>query len=85
MDSPPVGRELPAQLSFSTWRVNDYDLQIQHNEAVALACDYLGVTRTRADSYFDGSYRLPAPRAGASVAVRVIDMLGEEAVVVKPV
>ena len=45
----------PAQLSFSTWRVNDYDLQIQHNEAVALACDYLGVTRTRADSYFDGT------------------------------
>ena len=45
----------PAQLSFSTWRVNDYDLQIQHNEAVALACEYLGVTRTRADSYFDGT------------------------------
>jgi len=58
--SPQAGRgqevkEQPAQLSFSTWRVNDYDLQIQHNEAVALACDYLGVTRTRADSYFDGT------------------------------
>ncbi len=28
----------PAQLGFSTWRVNDYDLHIQHNEAVELAC-----------------------------------------------
>lgn len=45
----------PCQLSFSTWRVNDYDLQIQHNEAVELACQHLGVTRTRTDSYFDGT------------------------------
>ncbi|MET0107204.1 MAG: site-specific DNA-methyltransferase, partial [Sedimenticola sp.] len=50
-DSEPC----PAQLSFATLRVNDYDLQIQHNEAVQLACEYMGVTRTRADSYFDGS------------------------------
>ena len=50
-DAPPM----PAQFSFTTWRVNDYDLQIQHNEAVQLACEYMGVTRTRADSYFDGS------------------------------
>lgn len=48
-------KRLPSQLGFSTWRVNDYDLQIQHNEAVQLACDYMGVTRTRADSYFDGT------------------------------
>ena len=34
--------------------MNDYDLQIQHNEAVELACEHLGVTRTRNDSYFDG-------------------------------
>lgn len=45
----------PAQLSFSTWRVNDYDLQIQHNEAVELACDHLGITRTRTDPFFDGT------------------------------
>ncbi len=45
----------PAQLAFSVWRVNDYDLQIQHNEAVELACDHLGVTRTRNDSFFDGT------------------------------
>jgi DNA modification methylase len=42
------------QLSFTTWRVNDYDLQIQHNEAVELASQHLGVTRTRTDPYFDG-------------------------------
>lgn len=50
-DSP----ELPCQLNFTTWRVNDYDLQIQHNEAVELACQHLGVTRTRTDSFFDGT------------------------------
>lgn len=44
----------PAQLGFTHWRVNDYDLAIQHNEAVNLACDYLGVERLRNDAYFDG-------------------------------
>ena len=48
--SPP-----PAQLSFTTWRVNDYDLQVQHNEAVNLACDHLGVERSKADPFFDGT------------------------------
>jgi adenine-specific DNA-methyltransferase len=47
-------RPLPAQLGFTVWRVNDYDLQIQHNEAVNLACDYIGVERKRSDAYFDG-------------------------------
>jgi hypothetical protein len=45
----------PAQLGFTVWRVNDYDLQIQHNEAVALACEHLGVERTRTDRFFDGT------------------------------
>jgi DNA modification methylase len=49
-DAPP----LPCQLAFTTWRVNDYDLQIQHNEAVELACEHLGITRRRTDSFFDG-------------------------------
>ena len=44
----------PAQLAFTTWRVNDYDLAVQHNEAVELACEHIGITRTRSDSYFDG-------------------------------
>ncbi len=50
-DTPPI----PAQLSFNSYRVNDYDLQIQHNEAVQLACEYIGVTRKRSDAYFDGT------------------------------
>lgn len=49
-DAPPS----PCQLAFTTWRVNDYDLQIQHNEAVELACEHLGITRRRTDSFFDG-------------------------------
>ncbi len=44
-----------AQLSFTVWRVNDYDLTIQHNEAVNLACEHIGIQRTRSDSYFDGT------------------------------
>lgn len=45
----------PPQLSFTTWRVNDYDLQIQHNEAVELACEHIGIQRTRTDPFFDGT------------------------------
>lgn len=45
----------PAQLAFTVWRVNDYDLAIQHNEAVNLACEHIGIERTRTDAYFDGT------------------------------
>jgi adenine-specific DNA-methyltransferase len=45
----------PAQLSFTVWRVNNYDLAIQHNEAVNLACEHIGIQRTRTDPYFDGT------------------------------
>jgi DNA modification methylase len=44
----------PAQLSLSVYRVNDYDLQIQHNEAVNLTCEHIGIKRTKSDSFFDG-------------------------------
>lgn len=47
--------EAPSQLAFTTWRVNDYDLAIQHNEAVNLTCQHLGVERTRTDHFFDGT------------------------------
>jgi DNA modification methylase len=50
-DAPPP----PAQLSFSLYRVNDYDLQIQHNEAVNLAMQHVGVERLKGDSFFDGT------------------------------
>lgn len=50
-DGPPP----PAQLSFAVYRVNDYDLAIQHNEAVNLACEHIGITRTKIDAFFDGT------------------------------
>jgi DNA modification methylase len=50
-DPPPP----PAQLGFGTWRVNDYDLAIQHNEALELVAEHLGLTRTRTDPFFDGT------------------------------
>lgn len=46
---------LAAQSAFSVWRVNDYDLAVQHNEAVNLACEFIGIQRTRTDSFFDGT------------------------------
>lgn len=46
---------ISAQLAFTVWRVNDYDLQIQHNEVVNLACEHIGVERARADGYFEGT------------------------------
>ena len=48
-------RPRPAQVSFTVHRVNDYDLQIQHNEAVELAVEHLGVQRTRTDPFFHGT------------------------------
>jgi adenine-specific DNA-methyltransferase len=52
----PDGDEAkPCQFGFHVVRVNDYDLQIQHNEAVNLACEHIGVQRTRSDSFFDGT------------------------------
>jgi DNA modification methylase len=50
-EEPPV----PAQLGFAVYRVNDYDLQIQHNEAFNLAVEHLGMTRTKTDTFFDGT------------------------------
>lgn len=45
----------PAALSFSVYRVNDYDLQVQHNEAVNLAVELVGIERTKTDPFFDGT------------------------------
>ncbi|OFW00594.1 MAG: hypothetical protein A3I61_07765 [Acidobacteria bacterium RIFCSPLOWO2_02_FULL_68_18] len=54
-DGADTAAPKPAQLSFSVWRVNDYDLHIQHNEAVNLACEHIGVERARTDTFFDGT------------------------------
>lgn len=45
----------PAQLGFSIYRVNDYDLQIQHNEALNLAIEHIGIERLKGDPFFDGT------------------------------
>jgi DNA modification methylase len=50
-EGPPA----PAQTSFSVYRVNDYDLAIQHNEAANLACEHIGIDRTKTDGFFDGT------------------------------
>ena len=44
----------PCQFGFTVWRVNDYDLQIQHNEAVNLACSHIGIEQTHTDNFFNG-------------------------------
>ena len=49
------GDSVPTQLSFAVYRVNDYDLTVHHEEAVALACEHIGVTRVRTNGYFDGT------------------------------
>lgn len=46
---------MPVQTGFAVYRVNDYDLAIQHNEAVNLACEHIGVTRTLSDAFFEGT------------------------------
>ncbi len=45
----------PAQLAFSVYRVNDYDLQIQHNEALNLAIEHVGIERLKGDAFFEGT------------------------------
>jgi DNA modification methylase len=45
----------PAQLTFSIYRVNDYDLQIQHNEALNLAIEHVGIERLKGDPFFEGT------------------------------
>lgn len=52
---PKEARVAPSQLGLTAWRVNDYDFQIQHSEAVNLACEHVGIERTRADRFFDGT------------------------------
>ncbi|MDH4239560.1 MAG: site-specific DNA-methyltransferase [Phycisphaerae bacterium] len=52
---PGNEKPTPAQLSFAAYRVNDYDLQLQHDEAINLACAHVGITRTKADSFFNGT------------------------------
>lgn len=45
----------PAQHSFTTWRVNDYDLTIHQEEVAQLVIEHLGIQRTKSDPFFDGT------------------------------
>jgi DNA modification methylase len=49
-ESPP-----PAALSFSVYKVNDYDLQLQHNEAVNIVKEHVGIDPLKTDAFFDGT------------------------------
>ena len=42
-------------MAFSIYRVNDYDLQIQHNEVLNLAIEHIGIERLKGDPFFDGT------------------------------
>jgi DNA modification methylase len=45
----------PLQWGFTVSRINDYDLAVKTTEAIGLACEHLGVQRTRTDRFFDGT------------------------------
>ena len=40
--------------SFAHYKINDYDLQVQHNELKLLVYEHIGIKRTLTDSFFDG-------------------------------
>ncbi|RLC38030.1 MAG: hypothetical protein DRH33_05250 [Candidatus Nealsonbacteria bacterium] len=41
--------------SFALYKVNNYDLKILQTEATELAIKHLGISRTKTDSFFDGT------------------------------
>lgn len=41
--------------SFVHYKINDYDLQIQHNELKELVYEHIGIKRMPTDSFFDGT------------------------------
>jgi adenine-specific DNA-methyltransferase len=55
LDNTDSATPPPASLAFRVYRVNDYDLQLQHNEAVNLVVEHVGIDRTRTDAFFDGT------------------------------
>ena len=40
--------------SFALYKINDYDLQVQHNELKLLVYEHIGIKKTPTDSFFDG-------------------------------
>lgn len=48
------GFEFGLHPCFTHYRVNDYDLQIQHNEFKELVTEHLGISSLKTESFFDG-------------------------------
>jgi len=44
----------PSHTSFAHYKINDYDMQIQHNELKELVYEHIGIKRLLTDSFFDG-------------------------------
>ncbi|MHA1372593.1 MAG: site-specific DNA-methyltransferase, partial [Promethearchaeota archaeon] len=42
-------------LSFATYKVNNYDLQLLRTETIELAIQHIGIQRTKTDFFFDGT------------------------------
>ena len=42
--------------TFSHYKINDYDLQIQHNELKLLVYEHIGVKKLATDGFFDGTF-----------------------------
>jgi len=47
--------EMPFYPAFAVYKVNDYDLKLLRTEAIELAVQHVGITRTRTDPFFDGT------------------------------
>jgi adenine-specific DNA-methyltransferase len=54
-DSLSVKENKLEMLSFAIYKVNDYDLQVFHREAMELAVEQIGVKRSKTDVFFDGT------------------------------
>jgi adenine-specific DNA-methyltransferase len=53
-DTPLLSNSENNTFSFGHYRINNYDLQIQHNEFKELVYELAGITKLKTDSFFDG-------------------------------
>lgn len=54
-DSIEVSENTSEMNPFALYKVNDYDLQVFHREAMELAIEHLGINRLKTDAFFDGT------------------------------
>jgi len=53
-DAPLLSKSENSTFSFGHYRINNYDLQIQHNEFKELVYELAGITKLKTDNFFDG-------------------------------